>query len=325
MGFRKASNNTWKAAEQWLTRGYKSQNPENKLYCYERALKINPGYAYAWNSKGNVLYTLFRFDEALKCYDRALYLKPNFSKALVGKGNALRRLGWDSDALICYDKSISLFYDNPYAWNGKGDAFRGLRRNQDAIKAYNTAIKLKTDFSYPWNGKGFALNELGLYEEAIKCFDRVIDFDPTFFYSWYGRGKSLCKLERYDEAVICFEKVLKLNPEFTIALKNKEIAEATKKSKLTLAFGDNVETQGLKRDFIKNLVNLILLYARIDNKLEILNRFEELKDYTIVHRGELDKYSSQIEYMLKHNIPLGRDSVGSIELMLCNIKREVSG
>lgn len=322
MGFHKVRDDAWKAAEQWFMRGRKSQDLENKLYCYDRAIKINPGYAYAWNSKGNVLYTLFRFDEALKCYDKALDLKPNFSKAWVGKGNALRRLGWDSDALICYNQSISLFYDNPYAWNGKGDALRELGKYQDAIKAYNTAIKLK-GFSYPWNGKGFALHELGLYEEALKSFERAIDLEPIFFYSWYGKGKSLCKLERYDEAVVCFENVLKLNPKFKMALECKEIAEATMESKFTIASGANMKTQGLERTFFKNLVNLVLLYARIDDKLEILNRFEELKSYTVTHREELDNSSSQIEYMLKNNIALGSDSVDSIKRILCNIEREV--
>lgn len=96
-------------ANELLYRGRKAQDFYEKLYYYNTALKINPYNIYAWNSKGNVLFSLGRFQEAMECYNKAIELNFKFSKAGSGKGNTLRKLGNPSEAIRCYDKSISFF------------------------------------------------------------------------------------------------------------------------------------------------------------------------------------------------------------------------
>ena len=39
--------------------------------------------AEAWSNRGNTLYRLKRFEEALASYDRALALRPDFAEALM--------------------------------------------------------------------------------------------------------------------------------------------------------------------------------------------------------------------------------------------------
>ena len=308
-------------AKKWFERGKKAPSPDEKLYCYERALKTAPNYAYAWNSKGNVLYMLGRFDEALGCYENALSIKYNFARAWVGKGNALRRLIQNSEALKCYDKSISFFPGNAYAWNGKGDALRALGQYKDAIKCYSKASKLKEDLSFPWNGKGFALYELGFYEEAINSFDVAIGIYPIFLYSWLGKGNSLCKLERYDEAIICYENVLRLNPEFDEANKGKKYAEDCLNERLSSHHDVEIKNEMLNRCFVKNIVSLTLLYAEMNDRPEVLNKLEELKDYMGKHDEELESSVSQLEHMLKHDVSIGASFVEGLKVLLKKIER----
>jgi tetratricopeptide (TPR) repeat protein len=57
-------------------------------YC-ERSLRLNSNNAFAWNSKGNVLYKLGRYDEAIHCYNKAIEIEPLFVRAWYNKKLAL--------------------------------------------------------------------------------------------------------------------------------------------------------------------------------------------------------------------------------------------
>lgn len=310
-------------AKEWFYRGRRAQEQEEKLYCYDRSLRLNPYHIYAWNSKGNVLYTLGRFEEALGCYDKALELNCNFAKAWGGKGNTLKRLGKNAEAIRCYDKSIFFFYDNPYVWNGKGDALSNIGKCKDAIKCYDRAIKLKKDLSYPWNGKGFALYKLGFYEEAVSSFDQAIKIDPIFHYSWFGRGNSLLKLERYEEAINCYENVLKVNPEFEGIVERKTRAEDDLKSKSSCLNVSKAEVQQLQRSLIQSVTNLVIFYSKADNKPEVLKRLRQLKEYAGDHKRDLESSISQIEYLVKNNIPLEVSFIEGLTVLLYKIEHEV--
>ena len=60
--------------------------------CYDKAIKIDPNPADAWNNKGNALDKLKRYDESLICYDKAIEINPNYVDAWNNKGNALNSL-----------------------------------------------------------------------------------------------------------------------------------------------------------------------------------------------------------------------------------------
>ena len=63
---------------------------EDALDSYERALKLDPGYADACNNRGDTLQQLGRFEEALESYERALYLRPDLDR-LYGAWLLFRR------------------------------------------------------------------------------------------------------------------------------------------------------------------------------------------------------------------------------------------
>lgn len=54
-----------------------------------KALEIDPNDADAWNNKGNALYNLGNYNEAIECYDRALKIDPKNADARYNKGSAL--------------------------------------------------------------------------------------------------------------------------------------------------------------------------------------------------------------------------------------------
>jgi tetratricopeptide (TPR) repeat protein len=54
---------------------------EEALTWCERSLNENDENAFAWNTRGNVLYKLSRYDEAEASYSRAIEIEPFFMRA----------------------------------------------------------------------------------------------------------------------------------------------------------------------------------------------------------------------------------------------------
>jgi len=99
------------ASEEQFIKGNK--NLEAKEYkkavdCYNKAIKIEPLDARAWNNKGYVLFTLGKYNEAIKSFDKALEIAPGMLGGMVWsiKADALKALGKNNEALECYDKAL---------------------------------------------------------------------------------------------------------------------------------------------------------------------------------------------------------------------------
>ena len=71
-------------------------------------MKLKPDDPEALNNKGNALFYLGRYKEALDAYDRATRLKPDFSRACYNKSLAIHRLGRDKEALEAVEEALRL-------------------------------------------------------------------------------------------------------------------------------------------------------------------------------------------------------------------------
>ena len=201
------------AAKRWVAEGKKVLDHQQKLACFDKAIRADPDYAPAWSNKGYVLLSLKNYEEALKCCSKAVEIRPDYRYAWNARGDALRNLGRYVEAIKSYKKAISLKNDYAYPWNGMGDALRELGQYSQAIKCYDSALKIRP-LSMSWNGKGVALAKMGKSEDALYCFDRSISISPTFVWPWYCKGRLLEKLGRVQESARCYRTVLKIDPEF---------------------------------------------------------------------------------------------------------------
>ncbi|MCC6566590.1 MAG: tetratricopeptide repeat protein [Chloroflexi bacterium] len=84
------SSVAWARHGQVLRRLHRYQDA---LGSYERALLLDPRYAWAWNGKGMSLFALERYDEALACYEQATTLAPGDPWFWYNYGEALMRMG----------------------------------------------------------------------------------------------------------------------------------------------------------------------------------------------------------------------------------------
>jgi len=171
------------------------------------------------SKRGYLLYTIYKFEDAIKEFDRALTIGPNHVKSLIGKGNTLVKLNNEADAFELFNKAIRIDAQNAYAWICIGGVYYRTRRYKEALTAYEEAIKIKLDYHLAWNGKGSALYQLKKYPEALVAYEEAIRLSPTYFWPWVGKGNVYYEYgktdsSKYDDAIVAYEKVAELKPDF---------------------------------------------------------------------------------------------------------------
>jgi tetratricopeptide (TPR) repeat protein len=81
--------------------------------CFDAAIKLDSKYKWAWYGKGNALYEMGNYTDAIKCYDADIKLDPKDEYAWYNKAMALRMLHRDSEAKAAYAKARELGYNGP--------------------------------------------------------------------------------------------------------------------------------------------------------------------------------------------------------------------
>jgi tetratricopeptide (TPR) repeat protein len=98
----------------------------------ERIVESDPKDARGWLDKGNTLYALNKYDEAIKAYDTAIEIDRKYSTAWSNKGVVFGDQGKYNEALQAYDEAVSLDPNNAIAWYNKGLALQKLGRTTEA-------------------------------------------------------------------------------------------------------------------------------------------------------------------------------------------------
>lgn len=146
---------------------------EEAIRAYDMAIEIDPKYVTALKNKGNVLYSLGRYNESLEVLEKAIEIVPEYGLAWYSKGLTLYELGRYDEAAQAYDKALETFPDNAGIWYNKANALKAQGQYDAAIDGYDYAIKLDSSLAEAWHGKGEAFEKLGLDTSADAAYDRA--------------------------------------------------------------------------------------------------------------------------------------------------------
>jgi tetratricopeptide (TPR) repeat protein len=161
--------------------------------------------------------------QALALFDRILTQYPNHAPTLAGRGQALYDLQRYPEAIAVLKQALKLDAEMPFAWMALGNALDDGGQTQVSLNAYDRALQLKPKYAAAWYNKGVALGRLQRYKDAIAAYDQAIAIEPQFESAWYNRGVTLARLERYPEAIAAYDQTLKINPNNKKAQNNREI------------------------------------------------------------------------------------------------------
>ena len=106
------------------------------MFAFEEAIHFNPENDDAYCKKGNTLYNLKCYDEAVVAYEEAIRLNPERADAYQNKRLALNNLINDLEQVI------KLYPHNANAHYNKGNALYKLELYNDAADAYDRVLDM---------------------------------------------------------------------------------------------------------------------------------------------------------------------------------------
>jgi len=235
------------AARAWWSAGRITGNLEEQMAAYNRAIRFDPEFDAAYNSRGIAKGWIKQYGEAIKDFDKAIDINSQNADAYSNRGNAKRHLKkYESalddlneailldpkhvvtyvvrgnvksdieqygNAIKDYDKAICLDPKNYIAYHYRANAKINLKQHDEAIKDYDEAIRLNPKNAFTYTNRGAAKAELKRYESAIEDFDEAIRLYPKDFCAYFNRGNVKAALDMFDEARSDLQTALKLAEE----------------------------------------------------------------------------------------------------------------
>ena len=164
---------------------------------FDRAIRLNPGVARAWNFKGMALAQMNQIDSAAVCFDRALRINPTFASALSNRGGVKLSRGDAAGAVRDFTQALE---SDPRIWGAytnRALAYTTLKQHENAITDLRRALRMKPanpdNFVYV-HAIGVELAALGRNDVAVREFDEAIrstpDGDPRLGVYYASRSRA---------------------------------------------------------------------------------------------------------------------------------------
>ena len=232
-------------AQEWFEKGLNSKVPDDKLYYYNQAIRLQPDFADAYNNRatareglgdssgakadyaeaielgmanlhlpyfnrGNLHTRQGDRVAAMKDYEEAIRLKPDFAQAYTGRGAIRRAQGDVAGAIQDYTDSIRLKPDYALAYYNRGNALQSQKNFTRAIADYGEAIRLKNDYFSAYGNRGLARKGAGDIKGAIQDHTEALKINPNHLKSYKNRGIARKELGDVEGAIKDYQKYLDL-------------------------------------------------------------------------------------------------------------------
>jgi len=139
-----------------------------------RALELDPGYAQAYNHRGNAYIELGQLEEALGDYDQALKLNPRSAGTLNNRGIALRRLGQLDRALADYNRALEINPALALAYYNRALVYRQKGKLELAIMDLDRALTLNPRYLEARFNKAMVCEGAGHRREAAEAYKEFL-------------------------------------------------------------------------------------------------------------------------------------------------------
>ncbi|MFN6229150.1 MAG: tetratricopeptide repeat protein [Dolichospermum sp.] len=182
--------------------------------------------ASQWLERGNQLWRLRRYPEAIQAFEAAIKQKPKFIHlAYYGKGLALGRSGKYPEAITALQQAVQSQPDFVPAWDNLSVVYGESNQLDKALAAINQAIQLQPNNPNLYNQKWVVLRDLKKYREAAAAINKAIELSPrAAFYS--NRGVVRDELGDKPGAIDDYNLAIKFNPNYALAYNNRGIVRS---------------------------------------------------------------------------------------------------
>ncbi|MCU0541858.1 MAG: glycoside hydrolase family 99-like domain-containing protein [Oscillatoriaceae cyanobacterium Prado104] len=257
--------------------------PAEAQECWYRAFSLEPEKVNAGEHLkiGEAFFRQEKLPEAISCFQRAVKLDPNLAIAYQNLGEALKKQGKMEEATAYYRKAIELNAaharngsegqhtlaaatatngavkqqqiataippqvqqqiqkiqqqvqpqiqrqqvssginaDDPEAYKILAEGYFAQGKLEQAIAACKKALQIKPDAGL-YKMLGNALQAGGKIDDAKSCYVKAIEINPNFAEAYANYGSICAQQEQWQQAVTAYEKAIALKPDFAGAFRN---------------------------------------------------------------------------------------------------------
>jgi tetratricopeptide (TPR) repeat protein len=185
---------------------------EYAIAAYDRAIAQRPGYASAYNNRGNARHINGDLARAIADYDQAIRLRPDSAPFYNNRGLVRRDSGNLAGAIADYDDAIRLQPDFAIAYNSRGAARAVNNDLAGAIADFDQAIKLQPDYADAYSNRGLARSDGGDLVGAIADYNQAIRLQPNYANAYNNRGVARQASGDLVGAIADYDQAIRLQP-----------------------------------------------------------------------------------------------------------------
>ncbi|KAK7291995.1 hypothetical protein RIF29_07597 [Crotalaria pallida] len=166
----------------------------------------------SWCAMGNCYSLQNDHDTALKNFQRAVQLNPRFAYAHTLCGHEYVALEDFENGIKCYQSALRCDIRHYNAWYGLGMVYLHQEKFQFSEHHFRMAFQINPRSSVILSYLGTALHASKRSEEALVIMQKAILADKKSPLPMYQKANILVSLEKFDEALEVLEELIQSSP-----------------------------------------------------------------------------------------------------------------
>ncbi len=185
-------------------------SPQSAHMNYYYGLEVMKGKAM---KDGEIVKPQY-LDTAIYYFERAKKIVPTYADAYDQIGLAyFRKKDWNK-ALAYYDSCLTLSPGKSITYSNMGVIYFNSKQYDKALTAYENAVRYDPKFADGWLNLGSTYGTLGKYNEAIAAFKKCIEYNPQYAMAYYFLGVTYQNMGDAQNARFYLDKAAELDPKW---------------------------------------------------------------------------------------------------------------
>jgi tetratricopeptide (TPR) repeat protein len=187
---------------------------------YTEAIKLAPGNAYTFHSRGVAFRDSGALDKAIADFTEAVKLDPQYAQGHHSRGITWLDKGEIEKGIADFDEAIRLDPEAAELWYSRALARMAQGEDDKAIADFNATLRLNPKHVWALGNRGVAWNNKGDYDKAIADYTDAIRLSSKYAPNYNNRGWSWWLKGEWDKAIADYRKAIELAPDFGLAHNN---------------------------------------------------------------------------------------------------------
>ena len=188
------------------------QQEDKAIAFYQQIIDINPYSVEAWFDLGLLFFNKAMYEKALDAFDFVTVIDEEDTGGWLQKGNSLFHLNRFSEALVCYHRCEEDVAFEDLLFVFMAECHEKMEEFDKAEVYYSKAVVINIQNVEGWIGLGICALEKEEYDASILHFLKAITIEPENSEIWVYLAESYINKNEPEEAMTAYQKALSLEP-----------------------------------------------------------------------------------------------------------------